>query len=271
MDTLRNVINQYIIPDITEIVMNYYDVKGQKSIRLLCESGNLVALEIIHELIGIDTPLLCLDWGYEYIQIIYFIIQKYPKSYNLESIINIACKKDNVRIIEMVLNQYMDLNQKFLDWTECLYFLCSYSNKLQITKEMLMPIINKGARKNIALEGACRAGDVKLVNYLLVLGAWNLDMGLKGACETGQEHIIKLMIQKGAENCENCNNEHFNPYKSVKKSNYQNRKLNMCRNSTNPFHECTDYCYAKILESDNDLVSDNESDVFVESSSDSDH
>ena len=52
---------------------------------------------------------------------------------------------------------------------------------------------------NDGLHGACRGGNIDLVNLMIEKGADDWDWGLSGACIGGNIDLVNLMIEKGAD------------------------------------------------------------------------
>jgi hypothetical protein len=96
------------------------------------------------------------------------------------ALMRVACRSGYIEIVRLMLSAEASL--KHGDWNACLY-------------------------------GACRSGDVGLVDLVIKQGANNWDRGMRGACAGGHPEAAVLMIIRGATRWDDglyhaCNGEH---------------------------------------------------------------
>ncbi len=92
------------------------------------------------------------------------------------------------------------------------YYLnpCNETLKKMCKKGKYIEIFKDKLNWNYGLYGACRGGNLKLVNLMIQKGANDWNCGLNCACKGGNLNIVNLMIKKGANKCSKCNNSKHN-------------------------------------------------------------
>lgn len=109
-----------------------------------------------------------------------------------------ACNSGSIDLINFILDNYKDKkrnprwNQDW-NWDKGLGGACRGGNM-----EIVEYMISKGATDwDKGLKGACMGGHIEMVEYMISKGATNWNKGLRGACEGGHFEIAKLMFDKG--------------------------------------------------------------------------
>ncbi|MEM3858013.1 MAG: ankyrin repeat domain-containing protein [Candidatus Micrarchaeaceae archaeon] len=141
-------------------------------------------------------------------------------SYNVNDLfrsIYYACRSGNLELIKLLISKGIK------HWDQALYGACKNGN-IENVKYLLQYAKNPSYNEmfcyacksnlelakflytnypcnynlNCALFYACKYGKIEIVNYLLDLGADNVDYALKGACKGGKIEIAKMMVNLGA-------------------------------------------------------------------------
>ncbi len=83
-----------------------------------------------------------------------------------------------------------------------LQYICEVNQVITLTRFMKS---NSNLNWNWGLYGACKGGNINIINMMIDKGAYDWNWGLDGACKGGHIDIVKMMIANGADNCGYCN------------------------------------------------------------------
>ena len=101
------------------------------------------------------------------------------------------CIKNDIIKVRKLIKMNIDLN-----WDWGLLGACRGGNI-----DIINLIIEKGSNNwHYGLEGACKGGHLDIVKLMIEEGADHWNCGLAYACTGGNIDIVKLMIEKGANN-----------------------------------------------------------------------
>lgn len=107
---------------------------------------------------------------------------------------NICCERGWLHSIAMLERKYA--KSAYVNYDNCLYWACRGGHR-----ELVDFFIIRGADDwDIGLRGACYGGYREIVELMITRGAVDWESGLRHACFGGQREIVKLMIAKGARN-----------------------------------------------------------------------
>jgi len=110
-----------------------------------------------------------------------------------------ACKGGSRRLVDLIINEIYSRKSERLDhlernWNKGLSGACKGGNI-----ELVNLMIAKGANNwNLGLRSACKGGNAELANLMISKGAKDWDSGLFDACRGGNIELVNLMIEKGA-------------------------------------------------------------------------
>ena len=136
-----------------------------------------------------------------------------------------ACQYNNIDMLKLFISKGIS------DYEDIVYSACFYGHydivKLLLTEpkthsekgygfsiacgaghlEIVKLLFDEKSDLRWAFENACCGSNINVVNYLIEKGINGVDMwnhGLFLGCQNKQSEIIKLMIEKGANHCMNC-------------------------------------------------------------------
>lgn len=168
-----------------------------------CESGNItlskLIIDIIIDKVGEDRVNFdhCLEFSYfsGNMDIITFFTQYAPSEFS--HALYGACKSGNIELIEFVIDKYPTK----CVWNEGLCGAC-YGGHMNIIEMM----ITRGANDwDMAMRGACHGGHMEIVEIMIEKGAsdWN-NCVISGWTGGDRIDIVKFLVNKGATNYGIC-------------------------------------------------------------------